>query len=158
MWKCHSLTGHTRNCHRANLSVWWPHTYLSNRRAISYPAGKRRTGLSSAVQPNLFRDRGKALPTRATLAEHPPTGDANRITPEHNQQGVPPARNRWRGRSNGRVGHLRTRQSTTAEIKTPAHIRNRGVKDLDQEVRKCIDGLLVLPHLAAKPRIVNKGN
>ena len=28
------------------------------------------------------------------------------------------------------------------EIKTPAHIRNRGVKDLDQEVRKCIDGLL----------------
>ena len=28
------------------------------------------------------------------------------------------------------------------EIKTPPHIRNRGVTDLDREVRKCVDGLL----------------
>ena len=32
--------------------------------------------------------------------------------------------------------------SKSQEIKTPPHIRNRGVTDLDREVRKCVDGLL----------------
>ena len=33
-------------------------------------------------------------------------------------------------------------QQKPREIKTPPHIRNRGVTDLDREVRKCVDGLL----------------
>ena len=33
-------------------------------------------------------------------------------------------------------------QQKPREIKNPPHIRNRGVTDLDQEVRKCVDGLL----------------
>ncbi|MDP6172276.1 MAG: GntR family transcriptional regulator, partial [Prochlorococcaceae cyanobacterium ETNP2_MAG_10] len=33
-------------------------------------------------------------------------------------------------------------QQKPREIKTPPHIRNRGTPDLDQEVRKCVDGLL----------------
>ena len=33
-------------------------------------------------------------------------------------------------------------QQKPREIKAPAHIRNRGVTDLDREVRKCVDGLL----------------
>ena len=33
-------------------------------------------------------------------------------------------------------------QQKPREIRTPPHIRNRGVTDLDREVRKCVDGLL----------------
>ena len=33
-------------------------------------------------------------------------------------------------------------QKNPKEIKTPTLIRNRGVTDIDQEVRKCVDGLL----------------
>jgi GntR family transcriptional regulator len=33
-------------------------------------------------------------------------------------------------------------QQKPREIKSPLHIRNRGVTDLDREVRKCVDGLL----------------
>ena len=33
-------------------------------------------------------------------------------------------------------------QKKPREVKTPPHTRNRGVADLDLEVRKCVDGLL----------------
>ena len=33
-------------------------------------------------------------------------------------------------------------QQKQREARTPPHVRNKAVKDLDQEVRKCIDGLL----------------
>ena len=33
-------------------------------------------------------------------------------------------------------------QQKPREIKTPPHIRNRGVTDIDREVRNCVDGLL----------------
>ena len=33
-------------------------------------------------------------------------------------------------------------QQKQREIRTAQHTRNREVKDLDQEVRKCVDGLL----------------
>ena len=33
-------------------------------------------------------------------------------------------------------------QQKQREIRIPPHVRNRAVKDLDQEVRKCVDGLL----------------
>ena len=33
-------------------------------------------------------------------------------------------------------------QQKQREVRIPPHVRNRAVKDLDQEVRKCVDGLL----------------
>ena len=113
---CHRPAGHTPNCHQSIRSVWWPHSDLSHRRAIPYPTGKRHTGIHAALQPDLFRHRSAALPTGASLTEHPPAGDANRIAPQHDQQGVPPtgaclasdapvgnAALRWRNRSGCRA-------------------------------------------------------
>ena len=74
---CHRPTGQTSNCHQAIHSVWWPHSDLSHRRAIPYPTGKRHSGVDAALQPDLLRDRGAALPAGPSLAQHPPAGNAN---------------------------------------------------------------------------------
>ena len=43
----------------------------------------------------------------------PAAGDANGIAPQHDQQGVPPTGNRWRGRGHGRLRYLRARPAET---------------------------------------------
>ena len=90
---CHSSTGHTPNCHQAIHSVWCSHSDLSHGRAIPYPTGKRHSGINPALQPDLFRHCSAALPARSSTPEHSTAGDANRLAPQHNQQGLPPTRN-----------------------------------------------------------------
>ena len=129
------------NCHQAIRSVWWPHSDLSHRRAIPYPTGKRHSGVYAALQPDLLRHRSAAYPPGHRYPA-PGSWRCKRACTEHDQQGVPPTGNRWRGGSHGRLGIYVRDQQKPREIKTPPHIRNRGVTDLDREVRKCVDGLL----------------
>ena len=49
-------------------------------------------------------------------------------------------------------------QQKPREIKTPPHIRNRGVTDLDREVRKCVDGLLNAGCTLQQTRAADPGN
>ena len=93
---------------------------MTNRRAIPYPAGKRHTGIDAAIQPDLFRYRSAALPAGAPPAKHAPAGDANRLTQEHDQQGISPAGNRWGSGSHGRLRHLRAGSAKTARSQKPA--------------------------------------
>ena len=117
---------------RGRNSVWWPNSDLSHRRAIPYPTGKRHSGVDTAYNQICF-----AIAAR----RHPPTSRAldnwrcNQIAPQHDQQGVPPTGNRWRGGSHGGLRHLRARPAKAREIKTQPPFRNRGVTDLDREVR-----------------------
>ena len=113
-WRLSQAQGHTTNCHQRIRSVWWPHYNLAHRRAISYPAGKRHPSVDPAVQPNLFRHRRTALPAWTPLTEYATAGDADRTAPQHDQQGVPPARNRRCGGGHGRIGHLCARPAETA--------------------------------------------
>ena len=117
---CHSFTGQTRNCHQTFRFVWWPHSVLSDRRAISYSAGERHTGINAALQPDLFCHSRTALPTWTSLAEYTPAGNADRLAPKHDQQGLSPVGDRWRSGSDGRIRHLCPRPAKTTRFQNPA--------------------------------------
>ena len=127
--------GHTPNCHQAYSSVCCPHSDLTHRRAIPHTTGKRHTGIYTAVQPDLFRHParhyppGHRLPSTRQLAMQ--TGlHRNTISKVYRQletDGVVEA-------MAGSGIYVRDQQKRR-EIKTPAHIHNRGVTDLDREVR-----------------------
>ena len=113
---------------------------LSHRRAIPYPTGKRHSGIDAALQPDLLRHRSAALPTGPSIAEHlllaMQTGlHRNTISKVYRQLKPMGWWKPWPAPAST-CATSRSRR----EIKTPPHIRNRGV-DLDREGAS-VDGLL----------------
>ena len=83
----------------------------------------------------------RGITHRGIAAQHPPAGDADGTAPQHDQQGVPATETDGVVEATAGSGiYVRDQQKPMRSRRR--HIRNRGVTDLDREVRKCVDGLL----------------
>ena len=115
------------------IAPWWPHSHLAHRREIPIQQESDIPASTQLAWPDLFRDRGTY--PRPPLAEHPPAGDADRPASQHDQQGLPAARDRRRGGSHGRLGiYVRDQQKPRKSKHRPTSAT--AAYCLDREVRK----------------------
>ena len=140
--KLQKLTRQPKDCHRAAHYVWWPHSDLSNdvrfhiQQESDIPASTQLYNQICFAIAARHYPPGHRLPSTRQLAMQ--TGlHRNTISKVYRQlenDGVVEA-------MAGSGIYVRDRQKPK-EVKTAQHIRNRGITDLDKEVRKCVDGLL----------------
>ena len=123
-------------------SLWWPHLDGAHRRGIPHPALESDIPASTQLYNQICTVQrgipGRVIASRCARQLAMQTGlHRNTISKVYRQletDGVVEA-------MAGSGIYVRDQQKPR-EIKAPPHIRNRGVTDLDREVRQCVDGLL----------------